>query len=179
MATEMTEPSKSSTDAQPGGPPARRTDSSDPVVDRAVPALADEYIAWLITGLAVRLSRGASSYYTRHWGIGSTEYRLMMALGREGPCTAVRAAAAADVDKAAASRSLQVLLATGLVDLLRSGRQMETRLTAEGRALHDRLRAASDERDRRLTTGLSDAEVARLCTDLRRLIDNLPYMNKD
>ena len=67
---------------------AVRAEPANPLVDRAVPGLADEFTAWLITSLSVRLSRGASSYYTRHWRIGTTEYRLLLAPGREGPCTA-------------------------------------------------------------------------------------------
>lgn len=161
------------------GTPAARAESVNPVVDRTVPDLAEEFTAWLITSLAVRLSRGASSYYTRNWCIGSTEYRLVMALGREGPCSAARAAAAADIDKAAASRSLQVLQREGLVELVRSGREMEILLTAEGKTLHASLHEASQLRDGRLTSGLSAAEVARLRDDLRRLIDNLPFMNED
>jgi DNA-binding MarR family transcriptional regulator len=152
------------------------------VVDRQLPPLAQDYTAWLITSLAARLSRGASSYYARQWNIGSTEYRLLMALGRmadDDGCSAIAAATAADIDKAAASRSLQVLQGDGLVETIRRGREMQIRLTGAGRSLRNKLRRASDRRDRRLTHGFSAAEVARLRDDLHRLIDNVPFMNED
>lgn len=159
-------------------PAAARPDGAGPVVDRAVPALATDYTAWLVTSLAIRLSRGASNYYTRTWGIGSTEYRLVMALGRVGAGNAVHVAAAADVDKAAASRSLKSLHDRGIVDLQRSGREVAVSLTADGAAMHAALAAASRRRDRRLTRGMSPADVARFTADLRRLIDNIGHMNE-
>lgn len=158
--------------------PVEATTAPEPVLDRAVPALAGDYTAWLVTSLAIRLSRGASSYYTRAWGIGSTEYRLIMALGRDGAGNAVHVAAAADVDKAAASRSLKTLQERGLVALLRGGRAVAVSLTAEGAAMHKSLISASRRRDKRLTRGMSPADVARLTADLRRLIDNIGYMNE-
>jgi DNA-binding MarR family transcriptional regulator len=148
------------------------------VADRELPALANDYTAWLITSLALRLRRGAATYYSQAWNTGSTEYRLLMALGREDACSAISAATAADIDKAAASRSLQVLQREGLIETIRQGREMRIRLTDAGRDLRGKLKAASDRRDRRLTRGMSDAEVRRLHVDLRRLIDNLPYMNE-
>jgi len=157
---------------------AARPEAEVQAVDRQLPPLAHDYTAWLITSLAARLSRGASSYYAREWNIGSTEYRLLMALGHEDVCSAISAATAADIDKAAASRSLQVLQGEGLVETVRRGREMQIRLTADGRSLRSKLKAASDRRDRRLTHGLSPAEVARLRADLCRLIDNLTFMNQ-
>jgi DNA-binding MarR family transcriptional regulator len=156
---------------------AAPTDLRVSVGDRELPPLARDYTAWLITSLAARLSRGASGYYTREWKIGSTEYRLLMALGREETCSAISAATAADIDKAAASRSLKILEAEGLVESVRHGREMRIQLTPEGRKLRGKLKTATDRRDRRLTHGMSAAEVARLRADLHRLLDNLPYMN--
>jgi len=152
------------------------------VADRELPPLAHDYTAWLITSLAARLSRGASSYYARAWKIGSTEYRLLMALGHMGDedaCSAISAATAADIDKAAASRSLQVLQGEGLVETIRRGREMQIRLTDAGHSLRSELKKASDRRDRRLTHGLSASDVARLRADLHRLIGNVPFMNED
>lgn len=159
-------------------PAPSRPRGAEPVVDRAVPALAADYTAWLVTSLAIRLSRGASSYYTRTWGIGATEYRLVMALGRDGAGNSVHVAAAADVDKAAASRSLKTLQDRGIVDLQRSGREVAVRLTDDGAAMHKALAAASRRRDKRLTRGMSPDDVARFTADLRRLIDNIGHMNE-
>jgi hypothetical protein len=84
--------------AQRASPPARtqerRHDGHDPVVGRPVPGLATDFIGWLVTSLSVRLSRSASSYYMQRWDIGTTEYRLLLALGVEHECSAAFVAAA-------------------------------------------------------------------------------------
>lgn len=154
----------------------QRIESCDPVVERPLPALATDFIGWLITSLSVRLSRSASSFYNQRWGIGTTEYRLLLALGVEHECSAAFVAAAADVDKAAASRSLQVLSQQSLVELVRQGREMTICLTATGRALSQKLRRSSLQREKRLTNGMTAAEIKRLRADLCRLIENLPQM---
>jgi DNA-binding MarR family transcriptional regulator len=151
----------------------------DPVVERPLPALADDFMGWLITSLSVRLSQCASTYYMQRWDIGMTEYRLMMALGVEHECSAAFVAAAADVDKAAASRSLQVLSQQGLVTLARHGREMTISLTEAGQSLAEDLHTAARQRDAQLTQGMSAAQVKRLRADLRRLIANLPNLGDD
>ncbi|GGX14600.1 hypothetical protein GCM10007242_21320 [Pigmentiphaga litoralis] len=151
----------------------------DPVVERPLPALADDFMGWLITSLSVRLSQCASTYYMQRWDIGMTEYRLMMALGVEHECSAAFVAAAADVDKAAASRSLQVLSQQGLVTLARHGREMTISLTKAGQSLAEDLHTAARQRDAQLTQGMSAAQVKRLRADLRRLIENLPNLGDD
>jgi DNA-binding MarR family transcriptional regulator len=158
--------------------PRNRRTADSPIIDRAVPPLTDDFTAWLITSLAVRLNRGASSFYSRNWGIGTTEYRLVMELGQEAPCTAVKAAAAADIDKAAASRSMQVLAQEGIIEMTRRGREMDCDLTESGRELATSVHKVSLQRDRRLTHGFEPEELERLRSDLRRLIDNLAFMNE-
>ncbi|MBU1358320.1 MAG: MarR family winged helix-turn-helix transcriptional regulator [Gammaproteobacteria bacterium] len=147
--------------------------------DRPMPALATDLVGWLVTSLSLRLSRSASNYYLERWNIGTTEYRLLLALGIERGCSAVRLAAGADVDKAAASRGLQVLQKEGLVELTKRGREMEIHLTASGEALYEELQAATLRREERLTRGMTPAHVKRLRADLHRLIDNLPSLGVD
>jgi DNA-binding MarR family transcriptional regulator len=103
----------------------------------------------------------------------------MMALGVEHECSAAFVAAAADVDKAAASRSLQVLSQQGLVTLARHGREMTISLTEAGQSLAEDLHTAARQRDAQLTQGMSAAQVKRLRADLRRLIANLPNLGDD
>jgi len=157
--------------------PQRSPNSNDPVVERPVPALATDFIGWLVTSLSVRLSRSASSYYMQRWDIGTTEYRLLLALGVEHECSAASVAAAADVDKAAASRSLQVLSQQGLVTLARHGREMRISLTDAGSFLSEELYATSLQREAILTHGMSAAQVKRLRADLHQLLENLPRMS--
>lgn len=144
-----------------------------------MPALATNLIGWLVTSLSLRLSRSASNYYLTQWNIGTTEYRLLLALGIEHGCSGVRLAAAADVDKAAASRGLQVLQKQGLVEISKQGREIGIRLTAAGTELYAQLQAATLRREERLTRGMSPAQVKRLRSDLHRLLENLPSMSDD
>ena len=139
-----------------------RNDAPDPAVERPVPELAADLIGWLVTSLSMRMSRSASSYYQQHWNIGTTEYRLILALGIEHGCTAVRVATAADVDKAAASRSLQVLQKDGLVELIKHGREMKVLLTSAGESLYRQLQAGTLRREARITRGMSATQVKRL-----------------
>lgn len=157
----------------------RRPELSDTVVDRPLPALATDFIGWLVTSLSVRLSRSASSFYMERWDIGTTEYRLLLALGVEHECSAAFVAAAADVDKAAASRSLQVLSQQGLITLARHGREMTITLTESGRSLSQELYSTSQQREVRLTHGMSAAQVKRLRADLHTLIENLPRLSDE
>ena len=159
--------------------PRRQPDASGPVVERPLPALATDFIGWLVTSLSVRLSRSASNFYMQRWDIGTTEYRLLLALGVEHECSAAFVAAAADVDKAAASRSLQVLSQQGLVTLARHGREMTISLTETGRSLAQELYSTSQQREVRLTHGMSTAQVKRLRADLHKLIENLPRLGND
>lgn len=152
---------------------------SPPGTSRAIPSLTDDYTAWLVTSLAMRLTRGAVAYYTRHFGLGSPEYRIVMALGATGPGKAVAVAAQADVDKAAASRALQLLVGRGLVAQERQGRESLVALTPEGTQLFRQLRTASRRREKRLLRGLDEARITRLRADLLHLIDNLDHMNRD
>jgi DNA-binding MarR family transcriptional regulator len=165
--------------ASSGNRPAKRSQPADDFSARAVPQLAKEFTAWLVASLALRLNRSASNFYSREWGIGTTEYRLVLALGQLGTSSAIRAAEAADIDKAAASRSLQILVRGGFIETVRHGRSMEIRLSNEGEALHGSLRTASKKRDKRLTDGLSEQEIQQLRALLQRLIGNLPHMNED
>lgn len=157
----------------------RRPELSEPVVVRPLPALPTDFIGWLVTSLSVRLSRSASNFYMERWDIGTTEYRLLLALGVEHKCSAAFVAAAADVDKAAASRSLQVLSQQGLVTLARHGREMTITLTESGRSLSQELYSTSQQREIRLTDGMSAAQVKRLRADLHTLIENLPRLSNE
>lgn len=75
----------------------------------AAGALAEDHIAVLITGLANRLNRGASNYYRKHWDIGTAEWRIILCLAKWTDLSVGEIAEAADLDNAAASRSLKVL----------------------------------------------------------------------
>jgi DNA-binding MarR family transcriptional regulator len=144
--------------------------------------LAEEYIAVLVLSLASRLNRGATSYYLRHFDIGMTDFRIVMALGLVKGLNVGEVAAAADVDKAAASRSLKFLQSRGLVEMEQTatrGRAAIVHLTARGREFERELRKAARRRDRRLQAALTEAERIQAGRLMRKLIAGVPNMNKE
>lgn len=144
--------------------------------------LADEYIAVLIMSLAGRLNRGASGYYQKHFEISMVDYRIVLALGLARNLNISAVATCADVDKAAASRSLRALEQRGIVELEQTasrGRAAIVHLTPAGRLLERQLRKSSRLRERRFIAALSEGEHAQAIALLKKLIAGVPHMNKD
>jgi DNA-binding MarR family transcriptional regulator len=144
--------------------------------------LAQEYIAVLVLSLAGRLNRGASSYYARHFDIGMTEFRIILALGLVKGLNVGEVAAAADVDKAAASRSLRLLEGRGIVELEQTnsrGRAAIVHLSQAGAKLESELRKAAKRRDRQLTASFEPQELQQALAVIRKLIASVPHMNKE
>lgn len=147
-----------------------------------IPPIAQEYIAVLVTSLAGRLNRGASSYYLREFGIGMTEFRIVLAVGLAKGLNVGEVATAADIDKAAASRSLRLLQGRGIVEMEQTstrGRAAIVHLTPEGKAFEREVKKAARRRDRLLIAGLSAQERAQATALILKLIDSVPNMNKD
>jgi len=144
--------------------------------------LAEEYLAVLVVSLASRLSRGASSYYLRHFDIGMADYRIILALGLAKGLNISAVATAADVDKAAASRSLRLLEQRGIVELEQTngrGRAAIVHLTKAGVELERELKKSSRQRERRFVSGLSVTEREQAAVLLKKLIAGVVHMNKE
>lgn len=145
-------------------------------------AAVDRYLAAFVLGLANRLANGASNHYRTHFGFGMSEWRAMMAIGSVSECIVREVAALADLDLGAASKSVRVLQERGLVSVeqtSRRGRAAIVRLTPEGVATYDKLRAAARRRQQRLLAAFSKDEVEQLWSLLRRLKAQVPHMNAD
>jgi DNA-binding MarR family transcriptional regulator len=148
----------------------------------ALAPLADEYIAVLIMTLAGRLNRGASNYYLKHFDINMADYRIVLALGLTKNLNVGAVAVAADIDKAAASRSLRALEKRGLVELEQTstrGRAAIVNLTERGRQLERKIKKSSRLRERRFVSLLSDDERVQATGLLKKLIAGVPLMNKE
>lgn len=144
--------------------------------------LADEYIAVLVMSLAGRLNRGASNHYLKHFDISMVDYRIVLALGLAKNLNISAVAASADVDKAAASRSLRALEQRGVVELEQTatrGRAAIVHLTESGRELERQLKKSSRLRERRFIAGLSEDERKQAVALLKKLIAGVPNMNKE
>jgi DNA-binding MarR family transcriptional regulator len=167
-----------------GPPPAR---PRPPVRPRPAALAAcdvevNRYIAAYIMGLANRLSNGASNYYRRHYNLGMSEWRAMMAIGTSTHRIVREVAEMADLDYAAASKSLRLLQRRGLVDVVqtrRRGRAAIASLTEEGLTLYRQLSASSRQRQQRLLSVLAPHEVDALWALLRRLEAGIAHMNAE
>lgn len=144
--------------------------------------LAENSLTFLVMSLAGRLNRGAAHYYLRHFAIGMADFRILMALGLARGLNVGEVAQAADVDKAAASRSLKLLHERGLVQMQQTstrGRAAIVHLTASGEALERDIRRAARRREQRFHASLTPAERETASTLIRKLIGNVPAMNQD
>jgi DNA-binding MarR family transcriptional regulator len=147
-----------------------------------VAPIAHAYLAVRVMSLANRLNRGASSFYQRRFGIAMVDYRIVMALGLVKGLNISEVAAAADIDKAAASRSLRDLEKRGMVELEQTatrGRAAIVHLTEEGKALARELKKSSRLREQRLVEALTADELTQVTALVQKLIDGVPNMNKD
>ena len=145
--------------------------------------LSRNSLAILIISLAGRLSRGAAAYYQQHFDINMAEFRILTALALTKGMNIGEVAFTADVDKAAASRSLRQLEQRGLVALTQQtnsrGRAAIVQLTDEGRYLERDLRKTARKREKRLVATLDAAERGQIGTLLNKLVENVPIMNKE
>jgi DNA-binding MarR family transcriptional regulator len=140
----------------------------------------DRYVPAMLTFLANKLATGASLSYRKHFGIGVVEWRLIALLAVEDKITANRICQVIGLDKSAVSRSLQVLEAAGQISGKvdsKDARRYAVSLTAEGKALHDRVIKVALERERRLLSDFSAAEVDTLVSLLSRMQAKVSYVN--
>jgi DNA-binding MarR family transcriptional regulator len=134
--------------------------------------LAQEHITVLLVSIGMRLNRGASTYYRAAFDLGMAEWRLLLVLSNTKSLNVGELSEAADLDKAAVSRSLALLEERKLVSVEQTrtrGRAAIARLTAEGRKLSAKLMQVSLERQARLFKDFTRADKARLNALLHQL----------
>jgi DNA-binding MarR family transcriptional regulator len=123
--------------------------------------------------LAGSLVTTATSTYGR-LGLGSIGAKVLLALECE-PIKAVKVCQLVGVDRAAVSRTVQVLTAEGLVSRT-EGRGAYLSLTQRGAELCRGIKAVTYEREERLFEGFSPDELELLIDYLRRMALNMPGM---
>ncbi len=122
----------------------------------------NSHIPTRVAIFANRLSRAASRFYRKRYGIGVVEWRLIMYIGRAKETRANRICSETDLDKGAVSRSLATLQGMGVVTVKEDGadgRRNNVALTVKGRALHSELVPIALERQTKLVADLTPAEV--------------------
>ena len=147
-----------------------KTDSAGEVLD------LDRYVPALITFIANKLSRSATTLYQKRFGVNVTEWRILALLAIEPAISAARICHVIGFDKGPVSRTLSVMEGNGLVTIKpdkRDGRTHAISMTAKGWTTHDQVIAVALERERRLLSCLRKDEREILIGLLRRVHGNL------
>jgi DNA-binding MarR family transcriptional regulator len=163
-----------------GNPPVRKVSRTAPVDGSK--ASVNRFLAAYIMGVANRLANGASSYYRTHFNLGMSEWRAMMAIGATAESIVREVAEMADLDYAAASKSVRVLEQRGFVSVEQTtgrGRAAIVRLTPEGAVVYKKLKDAARRRQTKLIDAFDADEVDVLWALLRRVEQQVPHMNSD
>jgi len=163
-----------------GNPPVRKVSRTAPVDGSK--ASVNRFLAAYIMGVANRLANGASSYYRTHFNLGMSEWRAMMAIGATAESIVREVAEMADLDYAAASKSVRVLEQRGFVSVEQTsgrGRAAIVRLTPEGAVVYKKLKDAARRRQTKLIDAFEADEVDVLWALLRRVEQQVPHMNSD
>lgn len=173
-------PQTPSNQADSAAPPIRAARKPPPVAGHK--AEVNRFIAAYIMGVANRLANGASNHYRKRHNLGMAEWRTMMAIGETSHRIVREVAEMADLDYAAASKSLKVLTQQGLVEVEQTrsrGRAALARLTPQGQKVYQDLCRSALERQERLLTSFSPQEVEQLWSLLRRIEAQTPFMNQE
>jgi DNA-binding MarR family transcriptional regulator len=127
--------------------------------------LAQNHITVLLVSIGMRLNRGATAYYRTAFDLGMAEWRLLLVLSSTKSLNVGELSEAADLDKAAVSRSLTLLEERKLVSVEQTrtrGRAAIAKLTAEGKKLSTQLMQVSLARQARLFKNFARADKERL-----------------
>lgn len=137
----------------------------------------ERYVPAYLTWTANKLSRGASGFYLKHFGVGIEVWRCLVLLAVDGSCSANQISRVIGMDKASVSRCFKSMQEGGLIRIeldQHDGRARVAVLTSKGRALHDDIRDVALERERALLEVLSMDESTSLLALLQRVHENLP-----
>jgi len=112
--------------------------------------------------LFVVLRRAGILAQRRLFGLSETEWRIMTQIGETAPLSLNGLAEAMMQDRGQLSRAVKGMVERGLLTRERKpgGPEIEIALSREGRALHARMVDWVHERDRALTAGVPDEELA-------------------
>jgi DNA-binding MarR family transcriptional regulator len=136
----------------------------------------ERYVPAFVTFIANKLSRSATVFYQKRFGINVTEWRIMSLLAIEPGITASRICHVIGFDKGPVSRTLTTLQNRGLIAIktdANDGRSHSIALTSKGRGIHDEVIVAALERERLLLACLRKDEREVLIDLLRRVHANL------
>ena len=141
----------------------------------------ERYVPAFVTFIANKLSRSATAFYQKRFGVNVTEWRIMSLLAIEPGIPASRICNVIGFDKGPVSRTLAALQQRGLIRIeidRQDGRSHSIALTAKGRVTHDAVIGAALERERKLLSCLDEREREVLIDLLRRIHRNLDAVSE-
>ena len=151
------------------------------VTDKTAVVDLERYVPAYLTWIANKLSGGASTAYLSAFNVGIETWRLLVLLAIEKSLTAHAISRTIGMDKSSVSRAfksmqLRELITIGLDDA--DGRLRVATITPKGRALHNEIIELAMERERAFLSVLNDKDRETLISNIRRLHDNLPVVEK-
>lgn len=105
-------------------------------------------------------------------GLGYLNARIVLALGRRPQITAARLSEVLGVHPAAVSRALRDLKAQNLVEEAK-GAVRSLSLTPQGLTARDQVERISEEREKRMLRGFTEAEANRALDYLERMLAHM------
>ena len=157
---------------------ARRTRRTTPSPGRPPPATPEElraYLPYLVNRLSHRISADQNRFLTT-MGLSNAALRTLSVLHIYETLTVNEISVLAVVEQSSASRTVDQMLATGLVTR-RNGaqdqRRREVALTREGLTLLRKVWPKVAQRADRLTEGIAREDIDLCARVLSRMIDNV------
>lgn len=126
-----------------------------------------------------RINATGSAGYRKWFGIGISEFRLLVVLSNEPGSTGARINEIMGLDLGAISRTLRRMEGSGLVLGTEHPRHPSYKcwyLTYEGADLHDKIHEMTREREAAILSGLNKSEVFLLLSLLHRLSANSEHL---
>ena len=139
----------------------------------------ENYIPYFLVSVNNALSRGASQFYLKNFGIGLVEWRVMAMLAIEPKIPASRVCEVVSLDKAATSRALSKLLEARLVVQTGSkddSRKKFWRLNRKGYGLHQKVLKIALERENQLVQGVDPEDLEAFLRVMRMMRRNVREM---
>jgi len=138
------------------------------------------YVPGLLNHLSNKLSAGASAIYRERFGVGITDWRVLVQLAIAPGSTASALCERTGLDKSAVSRSFEALHDQAFISFRPTNgrRERYASLTAKGRELHDAIIVVALERERLLLVDLSATERKALLGLLNRLLERVDAVNE-
>lgn len=132
----------------------------------------EQFFPYRLSVLANTVTRALADLYESEHDLSIAEWRLLAILARFGPVSANGVCARSAMDKVRVSRAVQRAVSRGLVDRTTDPddrRRSVLTLTAQGRAIYNRIVPLAREREAQILSALSKAETDALMVSLLRL----------